>query len=581
MNKEKLFESINAIDDDILERSEKTPAKKPRRAWLKWGALAAGICIVTIGVILGIRAGHTRPSEILDNTDSAYCYASVVNYNGSSYESISEPDNFQLGKKLGTVELDLKGFNGEVDESIISSTVLAPGDMIYEWAGYSKEFRICGKKADGTIIYFERQRAEGMERETIAELFPENSTVTKITICDNYPTQLGEITDRQQIENILEVFKQQAAFTDIEDEKDRPSMGDDSRRLYLTLEDGSQTEILLYNGEIGSWIGYIALPDSFWDMINSSIIYEGGETYLNYGALYADIDFYNYGGSGGNLVNSNYAMEPVWAVNGELRMGSYKGGGYIVLAKDAAGFIRIENNDIWYLNTSGAVAHIRFLYSGDQGSFYDSISNGKDLSSAITVREVLYPGPFISLKVRDGVVWTLNDKGILAKNGEQIAAGVACYALDSGGVTFGGADGLFREPLSGGKTIQLANGPVTAVAAAGIRVYYATSSGEIRRVNVDGTKEAPVFGISAIALQYFGDDRNGGLAILGSDGKAYLLYQESLLYLTAENAAGIEVNPYGIVAILYKNGELELTWSSHEPGNGGLYLRDGFILPVH
>lgn len=580
MNKEKLFESINAIDDDILERSEKTPAKKPRRAWLKWGALAAGICIVTIGVILGIRAGNNR----LPGGDTNYAgdYISAVIYNGGTYESILKPDNFQLGKKLGTVKLDLKGFTGDMDKSIIGSTILEHGDTIYEWVGYNSQFRICGKKEDGTIMYFEhRYGAEGMKNQSIAELFPQNSAVTKITICDNYPTQLGEITDRQQIENILEVFKQQAAFTDIEDEKDRPSMGDDSRRLYLTLEDGSQTEILLYNGEIGSWIGYIALPDSFWDMINSSIIYEGGETYLNYGALYADIDFYNYGGSGGNLVNSNYAMEPVWAVNGELRMGSYKGGGYIVLAKDAAGFIRIENNDIWYLNTSRAVAHIRFLYSGDQGSFYDSISNGKDLSSAITVREVLYPGPFISLKVRDGVVWTLNDKGILAKNGEQIAAGVACYALDSGGVTFGGADGLFREPLSGGKTIQLANGPVTAVAAAGIRVYYATSSGEIRRVNVDGTKEAPVFGISAVAMQYFGDDRNGGLAILGSDGKAYLLYQESLLYLAAENAAGIEVNPYGIVAILYKNGELELTWSSHEPGNGGLYLRDGFISHVN
>jgi hypothetical protein len=578
MNKERLYESINGIDDDILECSENAVLKKSRKSWVKWSALAAAcLGIIAVGIILSSKGAISNPFE----DDSKACYASIVYYNGGEYGIIvPPPDNIELGKELGIVKQNLIGGKGvavERDVKVISSTVLKPGDKIYELAGYSPEYRICGKKADGTLVYFERQIAEGLAQKTPAVFFPEISAVSKITICDNNPTQLGEITDAGQIQELLQLFTEEAKFTDPDEHYFMG--GAESRRLYLTLADNSQTEILFYDKKVGHWMGYVTLPDGFWELIENCIVYEGGEDYLNYGVLYAVIDYANYGYSDGYRVNSDYAMEPAWAVNGELRMGWYADG-YTILAKDAAGFIRIENSDIWYLNTLGDVAHLRFWYPHYQGTFYDAVMAGEDLSGYVTVREVLYEGPFLSLQVRDGIVWTLDGAGILRRDGEQVAEGVTCFALDPGGVTYGRADGLFRLKSSDSRLIQLADKNVTAVAPAGIKIYYATDSGEICRVRVDGAENTSVYHLPAVTMHYFYGDRNGALAILGSDGNGYLLYEESMLYLAAENAAGIEVDPNGITAILYQDGELELTWSSHEPDNGGLYIRDTWLAPI-
>ena len=51
MNRKDLYQSFNNIDDDILERSEEN-VKKNGFAWVKWGAVAACLCLVVgIGVV--------------------------------------------------------------------------------------------------------------------------------------------------------------------------------------------------------------------------------------------------------------------------------------------------------------------------------------------------------------------------------------------------------------------------------------------------------------------------------------------------------------------------------------------------
>lgn len=50
MNRTDLYRSFNNIDDDILERSEANK-RKSIYAWKKWGAVAACICLLAIGVI--------------------------------------------------------------------------------------------------------------------------------------------------------------------------------------------------------------------------------------------------------------------------------------------------------------------------------------------------------------------------------------------------------------------------------------------------------------------------------------------------------------------------------------------------
>lgn len=56
MNREDLYRSFNNIDDDILERSEVNKKRLPY-AWKKWGAIAACLCILVIGVISLVRYG--------------------------------------------------------------------------------------------------------------------------------------------------------------------------------------------------------------------------------------------------------------------------------------------------------------------------------------------------------------------------------------------------------------------------------------------------------------------------------------------------------------------------------------------
>ena len=51
MNRKDLYQSMNQIDDEILERSE-VRKKKKSSVWMKWGAVAACLCLVAgIGVM--------------------------------------------------------------------------------------------------------------------------------------------------------------------------------------------------------------------------------------------------------------------------------------------------------------------------------------------------------------------------------------------------------------------------------------------------------------------------------------------------------------------------------------------------
>jgi len=53
VNRKDLYQSMNQIDDDILERSEGRKKKKSS-VWMKWGAVAACLCLVAI---IGMKLG--------------------------------------------------------------------------------------------------------------------------------------------------------------------------------------------------------------------------------------------------------------------------------------------------------------------------------------------------------------------------------------------------------------------------------------------------------------------------------------------------------------------------------------------
>lgn len=51
MKKEQLYEAIGDINENYINDAHKTEKKKSRPVWLKWGAIAACLCLVAVGVI--------------------------------------------------------------------------------------------------------------------------------------------------------------------------------------------------------------------------------------------------------------------------------------------------------------------------------------------------------------------------------------------------------------------------------------------------------------------------------------------------------------------------------------------------
>ena len=58
MNRKDLYQSMNKIDDDILERSEVVVKRKAKPMWLKWGSMAACLAIMVIAGISLLTGNH-------------------------------------------------------------------------------------------------------------------------------------------------------------------------------------------------------------------------------------------------------------------------------------------------------------------------------------------------------------------------------------------------------------------------------------------------------------------------------------------------------------------------------------------
>ena len=84
MNRKDLYQSMNQIDDDILERSE-VRKKKNSSVWMKWGAMAACLCLL-VGVLVPLanslfnaKGGSGFQDDLLGDTALLY-------FQGALYE---------------------------------------------------------------------------------------------------------------------------------------------------------------------------------------------------------------------------------------------------------------------------------------------------------------------------------------------------------------------------------------------------------------------------------------------------------------------------------------------------------------
>lgn len=79
MKKEQLYEALGEINEDYINDAHQTAKKKSHPVWMKWGAMAACLCLVVIGVFIAPNFG-----------DGALDYVETVIYNNAEYAVCGE-----------------------------------------------------------------------------------------------------------------------------------------------------------------------------------------------------------------------------------------------------------------------------------------------------------------------------------------------------------------------------------------------------------------------------------------------------------------------------------------------------------
>ena len=136
MNRKDLYHGFNEVDDDILERSETASQRKKKPVWLKWGAIAACLCLV-VGItipVLNHRGGPGSKDPIHDDVAPFF-------YNGCYYETVDDPEILAIYGLPKKITPDLAGdhvayIDVNYDEGFASfeATPLQTDNEIYVYA---------------------------------------------------------------------------------------------------------------------------------------------------------------------------------------------------------------------------------------------------------------------------------------------------------------------------------------------------------------------------------------------------------------------------------------------------------------
>lgn len=101
MSKDKVIDSLTGIDDDMIQAVEALRRKKRHVVWLKWGALAACLClVVALAIPTALFESADTPRDTVepgaDSTGPAGLTVNGIKYLISSHVSVTDelPDGF-------------------------------------------------------------------------------------------------------------------------------------------------------------------------------------------------------------------------------------------------------------------------------------------------------------------------------------------------------------------------------------------------------------------------------------------------------------------------------------------------------
>ena len=158
MNRKDLYRSFNAVDDDLLERSETVQKGKKHSGWMKWMAAAACLCL-----IIGLGIPFMIQSIFDQDKDGITSLEVVAELNGKLYSIVTNPksdafDNYNLekeitpdliGEELGSQELVIQNDeNGAVTDLFTLYRYTKTPVTKYDWYP-----RIIVKDSEGNFYH--------------------------------------------------------------------------------------------------------------------------------------------------------------------------------------------------------------------------------------------------------------------------------------------------------------------------------------------------------------------------------------------------------------------------------------------
>ena len=103
MSKDKVIDSLTGIEDEMIQTVEALRSKKRRPVWIKWGAIAACLCLV---VSIAIPVLHHKGGP--ESQDPVHAIA-ALEYNGKFYEAVDIPEVLEKYGLPSKITADMAG----------------------------------------------------------------------------------------------------------------------------------------------------------------------------------------------------------------------------------------------------------------------------------------------------------------------------------------------------------------------------------------------------------------------------------------------------------------------------------------
>lgn len=301
MKNEKLLNAFEKVDEKFITASAPENTKKAKKAktdvWLKWGALAACLCLVVGGAVWGMITLSTKeePSGYVVSEDGITIPAMEVSlstediamsdmigffiYEGRcyvQYEHIYE-DTDIVGEYLGTA-------TGTIDEwtpkeGYVDFAGSIRGDF-YSVNGYAPEFMLCTKAANGVVSTYICNN--GITLKYGKELYEdrlhlsENITGVQYESRMSWYQSMGEIYELDKDEAYIQEFISQLSAEkfllcqDVVEQEGWDHMVDSEiYHLYFTMNNGTKIHLRLHDNGYVRFQGLtdlcVKIPEECYD----------------------------------------------------------------------------------------------------------------------------------------------------------------------------------------------------------------------------------------------------------------------------------------------------------------------------